>query len=71
MGHAFLSVAGNHGSGYRCAKAAYDTRKEALRVMNAQRKHAGLTQIGRGKVEVYHCGQCDLWHVGHDPARAR
>jgi hypothetical protein len=45
------------------SKVAHATRKEARTAARAvERRHGG-------RLEPYHCGFCDGWHVGHPMAR--
>lgn len=40
-------------------KKVFTTRKEAAKV--AKR----IRSLGRGHMQVYHCGFCEQWHIGH------
>jgi len=45
-----------------CAsKAAFSSRREARSVSHGRRSD--------GALKPYHCGRCDLWHLGHKKRR--
>ena len=73
MAHAFLIAGGAVQVQQRCTKKPYERRQDARRAMNrgiARRGH-GMVAMGQGTMNVYRCGICRFWHLGHIPKGAK
>ena len=67
MGHAYLAYINRALPRVERActsKAAYTTRREA-------RAYARHGRQRDGSLAPYHCGHCELWHLGHNRGNAR
>ena len=64
MTHAFLhgpSTATNQ----FCSKTGYTSRRQAMKQLKKHRPVTGLSSTGVGKLNVYKCKACHLFHLGH------
>lgn len=65
MSHAFLNGPFK-ASNQQCAKVGYESRRDALRKVGKHRSAShGLTAVGVGKLNVFKCKTCGLYHLGH------
>ena len=67
MTHAFLQ-APFEASNQQCAKVAYPSRREAMRILKRHGPPRATVMHGGddgGKMGVFHCKTCGLYHLGH------
>jgi len=66
MTHAFRSAPDDLEVIQRCIKAAYPSRRDAMKIARNLRKPQGLVDSGKGTIAVYRCKKCGgAWHIGH------
>ena len=67
MTHAFLNAGSSVQVVQRCTKRAYPNAKDARRAMNrgVGNRGRGMVAIGTGTMNVYRCGICGAYHLGH------
>ena len=65
MAHAYLNGPSTPRT-WKCTKVGFNTRKEAVRTLVSLRNHDhNLTDHGKGKLQVYKCKSCPLFHHGN------
>lgn len=64
MSHAFLH-APFKASNQQCAKVAYPSRREAMRMVKKHGPSRPAVKSGSGKLGAFHCNVCGLFHLGH------